>query len=190
MNVCSPPLGRRRTDTTSSSGARAVRFTPRRNSSSGSAASPADAFELDLGALCEERRQRVSCRRGGTEVAADRPAVPDLRRADRSGRLGEGGQQRSERRAHRLRVREGRAEPELVSFVRPAAELGELCEVDERLRPRVAEVQLDHDVRAALDPARLGQLRLQAERLLERARREDVHGGRQPQAPAGCPRPT
>ena len=52
----------------------------------------ADARELHLGALDEERRQRVAGRRGGAEVAAERAAVPDLRRADGARRLGERGQ--------------------------------------------------------------------------------------------------
>ena len=57
------------------------------------AARAAHRRALDLGALDHERRQRVAGRRRGAEVAADRAAVADLRRADRARRLGERRQQ-------------------------------------------------------------------------------------------------
>src|SRR5690349_23653956 len=40
------------------------------------------ARDLDRRARDEQRRQRIACGRGRAEVAADRAAVPDLRRAD------------------------------------------------------------------------------------------------------------
>ena len=69
----------------------------------------------------QQRRQRVAGRRGGAEVAADRAAVADLRRADRARRLGERRQQRRERRLHRLGVGQPGAEPERAVLARPAA---------------------------------------------------------------------
>ena len=59
-------------------------------------------------AVDEQRRQRVAGRRRGAEVAADRAAVADLRRADRARRLRERGQQLGERLLHRLGVGEAR----------------------------------------------------------------------------------
>ena len=70
---------------------------------------PAHARELDLGALDEERRQRVARGRGRPEVPADRPAVSYLRRADGARRLRERGVGIREL-AQDLRVRERSAE--------------------------------------------------------------------------------
>ena len=58
---------------------------------------------------------------------------------------------------------------------RPPVQLCNLVEVDQRRRPRAVEVELDQHVCAALDEAGLGQLRLEPERLVQRARGEDVH---------------
>ena len=74
------------------------------------------------------------------------------------------------RAAHRLGVGEPRAEDERAVLAREPAQLGDLVEVDQRRRPRAVEVELDEDVGAALDEARVGQLRLEAQRLVERAR--------------------
>src|SRR5262249_28961156 len=53
------------------------------------AARPARRRALHLGGLDEERRDRVAGGRRRAEVAADRAAVPDLRRADGARRLRE-----------------------------------------------------------------------------------------------------
>ena len=95
MNVCGAARGLTQTAVISSSGASALRLTPVTNSPTGTAATRAPST-FDLGALDEERRQRVAGRRRGPEVAADRAAVADLRRADRPRRLGERRQQRRE----------------------------------------------------------------------------------------------
>ena len=175
MKVWAPPLGVSRTAVTSSSGASAVRLTPSRNSSSGSDAHAAHARELDLRALDEERWQRVAGGRGSPEVAADRAPVADLRRADGARGLGERGQLVRERRRHRLGVGQGGAEAEAAVLPRPTAQLLELGQVHERGRPRLAEGQLDHHVGAAQDEPRLRALGLQAQRVVERARREELH---------------
>ena len=143
--------------------------------------------ELDVRPLGEKRRQRVACGRPGAEIAADRPAVAYLRRADGAGRLCERRQPRGERRLHRLRVREARAQPKHAVHVGEAAELRELAEVEERVGPRVPEGELDQHVRPALDRPRLGMLRLQAERLLERRRPEDLHARKTTTRRPRCP---
>ena len=89
MNVCGPPVAVRWTAVTSSSGRERGALHPEQELLERQGAHAADARELDLGALDEERRQRVARGRGGAEVPADRAAVPDLRRADRARRLGE-----------------------------------------------------------------------------------------------------
>ena len=94
MNVCRAPLGRTCTATISSSGGERVLL--RADAGTRCEREPAlaaDARQLDLRALDEQRRQRVARRRGGAEVAADRAAVADLRRADRPRRLRERRQQ-------------------------------------------------------------------------------------------------
>ena len=133
MNVCGAPDGGTSTATISSSGASAFRFGPTRNSSSGSRRVPPDARDLDLGVLDEQRRQRVARRRGRAEVPAERPAVADLRRADRPRRLGQRRQQRPQRLRHRLGVRQPGAEPEHAVLARPAAQLLHLAEVQDHL---------------------------------------------------------
>ena len=69
-------------------------------------AHPADAGDLDDRVLHQERWVRVAGGRGCAEIAADRAAVPDLRRADRARGLCERGQELGERRTHRLGVRQ------------------------------------------------------------------------------------
>ena len=115
-----------------------------------------------LGVLDEERRQRVAGRRRRAEVAADRAAVADLRRADRARRLGQRRQRAGERPLHRLGVGEPGAEDERAVLARPPAQLRDLVEVDQRRRARAVEVELDEHVGAALDEARLRELRLEA----------------------------
>ena len=46
------------------------------------AALSADRDAFDLGTLDQQRRQRITGRGSGGEVASDRAAIPDLRRAD------------------------------------------------------------------------------------------------------------
>jgi hypothetical protein len=82
-----------------------------------------------------------------SEVPADRAAVADLRAADGARRLREGAQ----RRLHRLRVRQAGAQPDPSVLARPAAQLGDLVQIQERGRPRAVEVELDHHVRSALN---------------------------------------
>ena len=170
MNVCGARAGSTRTETISSSGSSAFFFTPRRNSASGSDALAPDAGDLHLGVLDEQRRQRVAGRRGGAEVAADRAAVADLRRADGARRLGQRGQRLGDGAVHRLRVGEAGAEDERAVLPAEAAQLAHLVEVDQRRRPRAVEVELDEDVGAALDEPGVGQLRLEAQRLVEAMR--------------------
>ena len=60
-------------------------------------------------------------------------------------------------------------------LARPALQLRHLGEVEDRLGPRPVEVELDEQVGAAGDRAGLGALGLQPQRLVERARGEDLH---------------
>ena len=76
---------------------------------------------------------------------------------------------------HRLGVGEPGAEDERAVLAREPAQLGDLVEVDQRRRPRAVEVELDEDVGAALDEARVGQLGLEAQRLVEAMGGQDVH---------------
>ena len=66
----------------SSSGSSTLRFGPVMKSSIGMRRVAARRGDLDLGVRRVQRRQRVAGGGGGAEVAADRPAVADLRRAD------------------------------------------------------------------------------------------------------------
>ena len=136
----------------------------------------ADRRAFDLGSLDLQRRQRVTGGRGGREVAAEGAAVADLRRADRPRRLGQRGQQLGELAGHRLGVGEPGAEAQRSVLARPASQLLDLVQVQQRLRASPVEVQRDHDVRPALDRQRAGVFGLQVQSIVERARREDVHG--------------
>ena len=93
MNVCGARDGVSQTAVISSSAASALRFTPVTNSESGIRREPRTDDALDLRVLDHERRERVAGRRGGGEVAADRAAVADLRRADGARGLGKRRQQ-------------------------------------------------------------------------------------------------
>ena len=123
MNVCGARRRRQPTAVISSSGASAFRFTPVTKSRDRHAPRAAHRRALDLRALDDERRQRVARRRRGREVAADRAAVADLRRADGARRLGERGQQLGQFRRHRLGVGQPGAEPQRAVVARPAAQL-------------------------------------------------------------------
>ena len=118
---------------------------------------------------------RVARGRGGAEVAADRAAVADLRRADRARRLGERGKQLGELRLHRLGVRQAGGEADGAVLARPALQLRDLGEVEDRLRPRPVEVELDEQVGAAGDRPRVGPLRLHAQGLVEGAGSDHLH---------------
>ena len=170
MKVCRLPDGVSVTATISSSSASAFRFGPTRNSASGTVRRGAGLGQLDLGALDQEGRQRVTRGRGGAEVAADRAAVSNLRRADRARGLGQRRLELGELALHRLGVRQPGSEPQRAVLARPAAQLGDLVEVQDRLRTRTVEVELDHDVGAALDGFRVGSLGLQRERFVQRPR--------------------
>ena len=137
-------------------------------------ARPANARDLDLRSLDQERRQRVARGRRGAEVPADRPAVADLRRPDGARGLGERRAALGEL-AHRLGVRQPGAEPERPVLARPAAELVHLVQVEEHVGPLPVEVEGHHDVGAALDRQASGCSALSAECLVERPRGEDVH---------------
>src|SRR5262249_28128141 len=60
---------------------------------------------------------------------------------------------------------------------RPAAKLRHLVQVQHRLGTVVVEVEGDHHVGAALNRKRIRVLRLEPERLCERAWRKDSHNG-------------
>ena len=77
MNVCLGPGAGIRTATISSSGSSAFRFGPTRKSRSGTVREPPRRGELDLGAVDEQRRQRVA--RPGEAVPRLPPIVPRLR---------------------------------------------------------------------------------------------------------------
>src|SRR5205823_6600054 len=134
---------------------------------------PTGARKLDLGAVDEQRRQRVAGRRGRTEIPADRPAVADLRPADGTRGFRERAKRFRER--HGFGVRQPGAKSQAAVLARPASQLGYLVQVQQRRRPRAVEVELHHQVGTALDRNRFGPLGLQAQRLIERARGEDVH---------------
>ena len=83
----------------------------------------------------EQDRQRVTGRRGVGDVAAERPAVLDLGRADRRGRLDQHGEMlAAERRAPDLRVRRQGAEGDRVAVDRDPAQLIEPPQVEDRVR--------------------------------------------------------
>ncbi len=106
------------------------------------------------------------------------PIVPRLRICgeptvrDASARAGSG---LGDVAPHRLGVGQPRAEDERA--VRPGepSQLLDLVQVDQRGRTRAVEVELDEHVCAALHEPRVAELRLQAQRLVERSWRVDVH---------------
>ena len=77
---------------TSSSGCEGGLAGPVKNSSTAIERVPLRRRDLDRRAGGEQRRVGVAGGRGGPEVAADRAAVADLRRADGAGGLRERGQ--------------------------------------------------------------------------------------------------
>src|SRR5439155_1530583 len=106
---------------------------------------------------------------------ADGPAVADLRRADRSRCFRQRRQQVGEGRMHRFYVREPRAEAQRPVLARPAAELSDLVEIQEELRPAAVKVQLHHHVGTALNRHGVRVLGLDPERLFEALRTHDFH---------------
>ena len=143
------------------------------------AARAAHARELDLGAArraaaAARRRRATPCRgcrrscRGCGSAASRRCATPRrapaARRASSAHRLGVG-----ERRRRAAASPFSRAQPfsSATSFRLSSAS-----------GPRAVEVELDHDVGAALDRQRVGPLGLQPQRLVERARGQHVHGAK------------
>ena len=106
--------------------------------------------------LDQERRQRVAGRGSRAEVAAERAAVADLRRADGASRGRECGQRRGDLAAAGLGVRERRSQHELVALVVPAAQLRHAPEVEQRIGPLALGVERDHEIGAAGDRARSG----------------------------------
>jgi cytosine/adenosine deaminase-related metal-dependent hydrolase len=125
--------------------------------------------------LDEEWRQRVSGRRGRAGVAADRAAVSDLRRSDRSRGLGERRHEVCERRGHRFGVREPGAEPKRPVLPRPARQLGSMGEIEDDRRPQAVEVELDHQVGTTGDGDGVRPIGLDPKRLFEAARGQNVH---------------
>ncbi len=135
----------------------------------------ARACDLDLRLLDEERRKRVARRRGCAQVPAERAAILDRRRPDRPCCLGERRQRLCELGPTTVRVGQPRTEAENAVLPAPAAKLAHLVQVEQRTRARSVEVELDHDVRPAGDGQRAGRFRLEPERLVQRAWRQDVH---------------
>ena len=90
MNVCAAPDGHdpHRRDQLVRSERVPLRADEELAAAAPSARPARDATSTDA-LLDEQRRQRVARRRGRAEVAAERAAVADLRRADRARRLGE-----------------------------------------------------------------------------------------------------
>ena len=176
MNVCRISRGSRRTATISSSGRSAFCFGPVRKRDDRNHAHPSRGRrDHHLRLVDEQRRQGVARGRSGAQISAQRAAIPDLRRAHRSRRFGQSRQHRCDPVPHRLRVREARSEPKRAVVPPPAAQLGDLVQVQDRLGPGAVEVQFDHDVGPALDRNRVLSLGLQRQRLVERLRGEHLH---------------
>ena len=158
------------TPTTSSSGARVVRFGPSEERVPGFAPRRPAPSRHDVAVVGGEHGKRVAGRRGRADVAADRGAAPDLRRADRARRLHQrpelrqvaGDSRECHRRRRRRRSRSRGARLQLVDTARGrAAQAAEPPEVD-----------ADHQVRAAGDRHGVGVRRPRRERLVERAREQ------------------
>src|SRR6266704_1445573 len=148
-NCCGPPATGTCTAATSSSGSRTLRLGPVKNSATGS--------------------------RGRAEVAADGPAVADLRRAHRARGDRQSGQDVAES-LDDLAVGEARAEPQAATVAIEALQLADPAEVQDRRRPGAIEVQVDHHVGAAGDRQRLWPGRLGLERLAPAPRLEELDG--------------
>ena len=180
------PVGRMCTAVISSSGSSAFRFGPSRKSLNGTVSRPC-ALEHKLGFGDQEGRERVPGRGGRAEVAADRAAVADLRAADGARGLCERGRGLCKRRFHRLGVGKTRGEPEPSVLPRPAAQLRDLVQVQERGGPTTVEVELHHHVGAALDRHRVGALGLKPQRLVQRPGGEDFHARARVSSPHARP---
>jgi hypothetical protein len=128
---------------------------------------PLGGREDHLGVEGGEVGQGVTGRAGRPEVATDGAGAADLRRADGPRQLCERGV------GARLEAAVGHAgadEPVL-----PVRELLDAPDRDDRLRPTVAEVHLDHHVGAAGQDGRLGMRRQCLERGIEPARSQHLH---------------
>ena len=75
-----------------------------------------------------------------------------------------------------LGVGQAGPEPKAAVVARPAAELGDLVQVQDRLRPPAVEVERDHHVGPTLDHPGLGVLRPDREGFVEGVRGQDFHG--------------
>ncbi len=169
---------------------------PRAPSASGRGRTRATGSSASLTAPARRRRRRrrrrapagVAGGRGGREVAADRRAVADLRRPDRARGLGE----RPEPGELARDPREGHAGADVDDAVLapPRRELLDAREVEQRGRPRPAEVDLDHQVGAARDRHGLGvrgpRPSASVERRGEKTRRSAT--ARRPRTPRSSPR--
>ena len=167
MNVWAPPLGASRTAVMSSSGSSAVRFTPSRNSESGSVRTPRT---LASSTSRPSTRSGGSASPAGDAVPRFPPIVPRFRICgeptvrDASASAGS-------------RLREGRAiasvyvSPRRAGARRPSSDHPRSSASSARLTiaggREWAEVELDHHVGAALDEPCLGMLGLELERLLD-----------------------
>ena len=135
----------------------------------------AHRLHLHLGAGGQQRGMRVARRGRGPEVAADRAPVADLRGPDGAGRHGQPGQPVTQLGLD-PRVGHPGAEPDAPVVRGPLGQLTHPGQVEEVLRPVPVEVQLDHDVGAALDRHRVRVRRLQLQGFRPRLRLQELHG--------------
>ena len=70
------------------------------------------------------------------------------------------------------------AKAQQAVVARPALQLRDLRQVEDRFRPGAVEVELDEEIGSAGDRPCVGQLRLQPERLVEGARSDHLHEGK------------
>src|SRR6266536_1880647 len=168
-NCCGPPATGTCTAATSSSGSRTLRLGPVKNSATGSRREPRTE------ATSTSASPASSGGRGRAEVAADRPAVADLRRAHRARGDRQPGQDVAES-LDDLAVGEARAEPQAATVAIEALQLADPAEVKDRRWPGAIEVQVDHHVGAAGDRQRLWPGRLGLERLAPAPRLEELDG--------------
>ena len=152
MNVCGAPLGA--TSTADDQLVRRERVPLRRRRGTRRAAARRAPRTLASSTSAPSTRSGGSASPAGEAVPRLPPIVPRLRICgeptvrDASASAGSSSASGA---AHRLGVGEPRAEPQRPVLARPAAQLGDLVQVEERLRPRAVEVELDHHVGAALD---------------------------------------
>jgi hypothetical protein len=112
----------------------------------------------------------------GEEVAADRPAVADLGRADRARRDGQPRQHVAQLR-DRARVCDAGADAQHAVVTVVLGQGGHPREVEDRLRAGASEVHLHHHVGPAPQRHGLGVSRLGLEGLLPRGRLQELHPG-------------